>query len=237
MAADKGGLHTAPRCESAISSRRLNTSPAERPRTFFCTFASGARSQSWGSGHEYIRQSQQLHTTVNGQYVDRNDTKEVYYKRARARSPLRTPRAIDGKPVLNVDNLGVILTFNIGYDTTIFPGERHRINLAGCYQLSCYAGARPAGAGGWRAAKAPKDGSIHQLSGQSVVRSSCSDGGEDQDTPADEESKGLLSLLSEEDHGKGTPGGPLLRGYPDDDCSTPDRREMHASQRRCGLAA
>lgn len=33
---------------------------------------------SWGSGHEYIRQFQQLYTTVNGQYMDRNDTKEVY---------------------------------------------------------------------------------------------------------------------------------------------------------------
>ena len=33
---------------------------------------------SWGSGHEYSRQFQQLYTTVNGQYMDRNDTKEVY---------------------------------------------------------------------------------------------------------------------------------------------------------------
>jgi hypothetical protein len=33
---------------------------------------------SWGSGHEYIRQFQQLYTTVSGQYMDRNDTKAVY---------------------------------------------------------------------------------------------------------------------------------------------------------------
>ncbi|KAJ3453252.1 hypothetical protein MRS44_017499 [Fusarium solani] len=51
---------------------------------------------------------------------------------------------IDGKLVLNVDNLRLILTFNIAFDTSIFPGERHRISLAGCYQLLCYTGARPA---------------------------------------------------------------------------------------------
>lgn len=33
---------------------------------------------SWGSAEEYIRQFQQLYTTVNGQYMDRNDSKEVY---------------------------------------------------------------------------------------------------------------------------------------------------------------
>ncbi|KAH7194998.1 hypothetical protein DER44DRAFT_849720 [Fusarium oxysporum] len=43
---------------------------------------------------------------------------------------------VDGKPVLNFDNLQVILTFNIAYDITTFPGERHRINLAGCYASS-----------------------------------------------------------------------------------------------------
>ncbi|RKL20511.1 hypothetical protein BFJ72_g15059 [Fusarium proliferatum] len=101
---------------------------------------------SWGSGNEYIRQFQQLYTTVNGQYMDRNDTKEVYkyYRSVLVPRFGHRPPNIDGKPVLNVDNLRAILTFNIAYDTTIFPGERHRINLAGCYQLLCYTGARPA---------------------------------------------------------------------------------------------
>ncbi|KAF9771196.1 hypothetical protein IL306_011174 [Fusarium sp. DS 682] len=122
---------------------------------------------SWGSGHEYIRHFQQLYTTVNGQYMDRNDTKEVY------------------KPVLNVDNLQVILTFNIAYDTTVFPGERHRINLAGCYQLLCYTGARPAELVDGERQK-PKDGSIQELFGQNAVQSSSSASSEEQETPADE---------------------------------------------------
>ena len=33
---------------------------------------------SWGTTGEYIRQFQQLYTTVTGQYMDRNDAKEVY---------------------------------------------------------------------------------------------------------------------------------------------------------------
>jgi hypothetical protein len=33
---------------------------------------------SWGSIEEYIRQFQQLYTTVNGRYMDRNHSKEVY---------------------------------------------------------------------------------------------------------------------------------------------------------------
>lgn len=104
---------------------------------------------------------------------------------------------MDGKPVLNVDNLRVILTFNIGYDTTIFPGERHRINLAGCYQLLCYTGARPAELVDGERQK-PKDGSIHELFSQNVVHSSSSNSGEDQEIPADEKSKEVLSLLSKE---------------------------------------
>ncbi|KAF3352302.1 Heat shock protein, putative [Verticillium dahliae VDG1] len=154
---------------------------------------------SWGSGHEYIRQFQQLYTTVNGQYMDRNDTKEVYKYYRSVLVPRFGHRApnIDGKPVLNVDNLRVILTFNIGYDTTIFPGERHRLNLAGCYQLLCYTGARPAELVDGERQK-PKDGSMHELFGQNAVQSSASDSGEDQEIPADKKSKELLSLLAKE---------------------------------------
>lgn len=32
----------------------------------------------------------------------------------------------------------------MAYDALIFPGERHRIELACCYQLLCYTGARSA---------------------------------------------------------------------------------------------
>lgn len=130
---------------------------------------------SWGSGHEYIRQFQQLYTTINGQYMDRNDTKEVYKYYRSVLIPRFGHRApnIDGKPVLNVDNLRVILTFTIRYDTSIFPGERPRINLAGCYRLLCYTGARPAELVDGERQK-PKDGPIQELFGQSAVQSSSS---------------------------------------------------------------
>ena len=39
---------------------------------------------------------------------------------------LRAP-CILGKDVANVDTLLVLLTFNIRYDTGVFPWERHRI--------------------------------------------------------------------------------------------------------------
>ncbi|KAF6517621.1 hypothetical protein HZS61_003182 [Fusarium oxysporum f. sp. conglutinans] len=147
---------------------------------------------SWGSGHEYTRQFQQLYTTVNGQYMNRNDTKEVYkyYRSVLVPRFGHRPPNIDGKPVLNVDNLRVILTFNIAYDTTIFPGERHRINLAGCYQLLCYTGARPAELVDGERQK-PKDGSIQELFGQNAVQSSASASSEEQEAPADEQSKAL----------------------------------------------
>ncbi|EXK77128.1 hypothetical protein FOQG_18153 [Fusarium oxysporum f. sp. raphani 54005] len=154
---------------------------------------------SWGSGHEYTRQFQQLYTTVNGQYMNRNDTKEVYkyYRSVLVPRFGHRPPNIDGKPVLNVDNLRVILTFNIAYDTTIFPGERHRINLAGCYQLLCYTGARPAELVDGERQK-PKDGSIQELFGQNAVQSSASASSEEQEAPADEQSKVLNGLLCQE---------------------------------------
>lgn len=34
--------------------------------------------KSWGTTELYIRQFQQLYTTKTGQYMDRNDAKEVY---------------------------------------------------------------------------------------------------------------------------------------------------------------
>jgi hypothetical protein len=120
------------------------------------------------------------------------------------------PPNIDGKPVLNVDNLRVILMFNIAYDTTIFPGERHRVQLAGCYQFLCYTGARPAELVDAERKK-PKDGSIEALFGRKVVQSSSSssssDDGEHEPQPQklDEDSKLLDSLLYQETVGRGRP--------------------------------
>lgn len=127
-----------------------------------------------------------------------------YYRRVCIpRFDHRAPN-IDGKPVLNVDNLRVILTFNIAFDTSIFPGERHRISLAGCYQLLCYTGARPAElVDGER--KKPKDGSLEELFGHKVVQSSSSEDGEDQVPSTDENSKLVESLLTQETVGRGRP--------------------------------
>ncbi|RSL81212.1 hypothetical protein CDV31_017055 [Fusarium ambrosium] len=161
--------------------------------------------RSWGSIEEYIRQFQQLYTTVNGQYMDRNDAKEVYKYYRRVCIPrfgLRAPN-IDGKPVLNVDNLRVLLTFNIAFDNSIFPGERHRISLAGCYQILCYSGACPAElVDGER--KKPKDASVEELFGHKVVQSSFSEDGEDP-APASDKYKLVEGLLTQETAGRGRP--------------------------------
>lgn len=43
--------------------------------------------KSWGTSLEYIRQFQQLYTTVTGQYIDRNDIKELYKVRDASCAP------------------------------------------------------------------------------------------------------------------------------------------------------
>jgi hypothetical protein len=96
------------------------------------------------------------------------------------------------------------LTFNIAYDTTIFPGERHRINLAGCYQLLCYTGARLAELVDGERQK-PKDGPIQESFGQNAVQLSASASSEEQEAPADEQSKVLNGLLCQETVGRGRP--------------------------------
>ncbi|PNP84285.1 hypothetical protein FNYG_02358 [Fusarium nygamai] len=164
------------------------------------------RITSWGSVEEYIRQFQQLYTTVNGHYLDRNDAKEVYKYYRRVCIPRFGHRApnIDGKPVLNVDNLRVLLTFNMAFDTSIFPGERHRISLAGCYQLLCYTGARPAElVDGER--KKPKDGSLEELFGYKVAQPQPSGNDECQVPPSSKDTKLIESLLMQETAGRGRP--------------------------------
>lgn len=45
---------------------------------FFLFVCGNYNIQSWGTSEEYIRLFQLLYTTVTGQYMDRNDSKEVY---------------------------------------------------------------------------------------------------------------------------------------------------------------
>lgn len=109
---------------------------------------------------------------------------------------------MDGKPVLNVDNLRVILTFNIAYDTSVFSLGRHRIQLAGCYQILCYTGVRPAElVDGQR--KSPKNGSREKLFGQKVVQEIEGDDGSEQ--ALDEKSKHLNKMLLQETVKRGRP--------------------------------
>ena len=115
---------------------------------------------------------------------------------------LRAPN-LDGKPVLNVDNLRTILTFNIAYDTGVFPLELHRINLAACYQLLSYTGARPAELVDNERQK-PKDGSVATLFGQKVVQGADEDDCSDDQAP-DEGSRRLNELLSLDTKKRGRP--------------------------------
>ena len=45
---------------------------------FFLFICENYNVKSWGSTELYIRQFQQLYTTITGQYMDRNDAKKVY---------------------------------------------------------------------------------------------------------------------------------------------------------------
>ncbi|KID97353.1 FluG domain-containing protein, partial [Metarhizium majus ARSEF 297] len=177
----------------------------ETTMDFFLFVCGNYNVKSWGTSEEYMRQFQQLYTTVTGQYMNRNDSKEVYKYHHNVLVPrfgLRAPN-IDGKAVLNVDSLRVILTFNIAYDTGAFDLERHRIQLAGCYQILCYTGARPAElVDGER--KKPKDGSIERLFGQKVVQPA-EDASDDAADALDEESQKVEELLSMETTKRGRP--------------------------------
>ena len=45
---------------------------------FFLFVCGNYNVRSWGTSEEYMRQFQQLYTTVTGQYMNRNAAKEVY---------------------------------------------------------------------------------------------------------------------------------------------------------------
>ncbi len=127
---------------------------------------------------------------------------------------LRAPN-IGGKLVIGVNELRVILIFNIAYDSGIFPGERYRVNMAGCYQIMCYIGVRSAE---FVDVEKTKLGSVIEIFGRKTVISSIcdnddgkfSDDGEadgegDKEEPLDEELKRLDELLSQEIVGRGRP--------------------------------
>ncbi|KAK9770404.1 putative FluG domain-containing protein [Seiridium cardinale] len=119
---------------------------------------------SEGTSWEYWRQYKQLYASVTGRYMDRNDSREVlkwHNTYLVPRHDLRTPK-IDGKPVLRPNDLLALLTFNIAYDTGIFPTERHRVNLTEIYLFLSYTGARLAEIVDDEKQR-PKDGSCEDL--------------------------------------------------------------------------
>lgn len=115
---------------------------------------------------------------------------------------LRAPN-IDGKPVLNVDSLCAILSFNIAYDCGTFELERHRLQLAACYQILCYTGARPAELV-HAERKPPKGGSVEALFANKAVRL-VEEGDESSAEASDKLSETLEGLLLEEDKQRGRP--------------------------------
>jgi hypothetical protein len=103
-----------------------------------------------------------------------------------------------------VDNLRIALTFNIAFNTSIFLGERHRISLAGCYQLLCYTGARPAElVDGKR--KKPKDNSLEELFSHKTSHLSSSENGADHKLSSDKKANLIEGLLTQETMGRGSP--------------------------------
>ncbi|KAK0367771.1 FluG domain-containing protein [Colletotrichum limetticola] len=192
----------------------LDSLTRETTMSFFLYVGERSNLRSSGSSRVYIRQFQQLYTTATGHYMDRNDVKEVYKFHDRVIVPhfnLRAPNT-DGKPVLGVEDLRAILTFNIAYDMGIFQLERQRVQLAGCYQILCYTGARP-GELVQNERKKPQDGSVDELFKTRGLESTNarhhnspkSIEGDDEVGAEDEGSLLLNGLLLQETVGRGRP--------------------------------
>ncbi|KEY73695.1 hypothetical protein S7711_09571 [Stachybotrys chartarum IBT 7711] len=149
---------------------------------------------SEGTSWEYWRQYKQLYSSVTGRYVDRNDNREILKWHDAYLVPRHglQPPNIDGKPVIDVNDLLALQVFNIAYDTRIFPSERHRLNLTGIYSILAFTGARPAELVD-NEKKKPKDGTWEELWGKKAIS-------------RDEENSRLLEeLLVQETEGRGRP--------------------------------
>ncbi|RYP47628.1 hypothetical protein DL768_006344 [Monosporascus sp. mg162] len=110
---------------------------------------------------------------------------------------------MDGKPVIGAADLKVIATFNIVYDTCLFPSERQRIQLWSCYLLLSYTGARPVElVNGER--RDPKDGSRKELFYPKAGTYSEQVAADDDIAP-DKVSQKLYNLLSREIKGRYRP--------------------------------
>ena len=175
--------------------------------------------KSWGSSWEYFRQYKQLYASVARAAIWTETTVEKFTRCVSKLPPTdieaNAPRKwhdatlVDryrlqvpgtrGKDVANSDALLVLLTFNIKYDTSIFPG-RHRVQLLGCYQCLAYTATRPAGfVDGER--KSGKDGCFEELFSQHAPGRASSD---DDDKERDEHSncRNISAICKRETGGK-----------------------------------
>ena len=112
---------------------------------------------------------------------------------------LQPPNAL-GKDVANVDTLLVLLTFNIQYDTSIFPLEGHRVQLPGCYLSLAFTGGRPAKFVD-REKRSDDDECLKELFSYISTRSTSSD----EDKAPDEHSRLLEEMISQEYKDRGRP--------------------------------
>jgi hypothetical protein len=112
------------------------------------------------------------------------------------RFDLRAPNN-GGKDVGDSGDLLTLQTFNIAYDTGIFPRERHRIQLSEYYLILACTGARPAEVVD-NEKKKSKDG---ELFGPKAIGTSTSDDG---DESIDDNSR-LLEDLTQETVARGRP--------------------------------
>ncbi|KAI0410456.1 hypothetical protein F5X98DRAFT_368799 [Xylaria grammica] len=182
--------------ETEVNKATIQSLTRATMQDFFLWVCEAHRIKSWGTSQEHIRQFQQLYTTVTGHYPNRNDIKELYKYHDRFLIPrfdLRAPN-VDGKPVLNVDSLRVILVFNIAYNTSVRPLGLQRLNDSGCYMIICYTGVRLAELV-HNERKPPKDGSLDELLGVKAVMAADDDVDKE---PNDPDSAALCALLLKE---------------------------------------
>ncbi|KAK4116055.1 FluG domain-containing protein [Canariomyces notabilis] len=158
--------------------------------------------QSQGTSWEYFRQFKQLYATVTRRDMVKQDTREikkwhdtVLVRRYKLRAP-----CIHGKDVADSNTLLVMLTFNIKYDTGVFPNERHRVQLLGCNQGLAFTGARPAEfVDGEK--KSRKDGCLDEIFPCEAIGGHSNN----EDEGIDEDSRLLENLILQETANRGRP--------------------------------
>ncbi|KAK3682380.1 FluG domain-containing protein [Podospora appendiculata] len=166
------------------------------------------RIKSWGTSWQYFRLYKQLYASVTG----RIHGHERQQRSQKANAPCKWHDAIlvpkyniqppcsHGKDVANADTLLVLLTFNIRYDTGIFPWEGHRVQLPGCYLGLAFTGARPAEFVD-REKRGDDDECLKEIFSQNAIRSIP----DDENRAPDEHSRLLEDMISQEYEGRGRP--------------------------------